>query len=68
MEIVGTLKILDRLIEYKGEKHTLKKWCELKNMEYNVVVNRLSKHKWSFEDAIEIPKGGRRKKRSEDIV
>ena len=51
----------NKLIEYNREKHTLSEWCILKNMEYDVVCNRINKHKWTFEEAITIPKGVRRK-------
>lgn len=71
METVGFLSILsyickaiqinpfNRLISYNNETHTLKEWCKL---EYKVVITRLNKHKWTFEEAINTPKGSRRKK------
>ena len=45
-----------------GETHSLKEWCEIYNMDHTVVYNRYNKHKWSIEEALTIPKGGKRKK------
>lgn len=49
-----------KLIVIGEESKTLKQWCEFYNMEFELVNNRVSKHKWEPIDALSIPKGMRR--------
>lgn len=42
--------------EYNGEKHILTEWCEIFNLDYKLVHNRIYKMKWSFEKSILTPK------------
>lgn len=51
-----------RLITIGEESKTLKQWCEFYNMEFKLVNNRISKHKWEPIDALTIPKGIKRNK------
>lgn len=48
------------VFEYMGEKHILTEWCEILNLEYKFVHNRI-RHGWSFERAISTPKTYSRK-------
>lgn len=41
--------------EYNGETKTLVEWCELLNLEYELVRTRL-KRGWSFKTSVETPK------------
>lgn len=43
------------IIEYNGEKHILVEWCEILNLNYKLVHNRIYKLGWSFEQAISTP-------------
>ena len=43
------------IIEYNGEKHILVEWCEILNLNYNLIHNRIHKLGWSFEQAISTP-------------
>ena len=45
----------NRQIELFGEKHTLKEWCDIYNIKYQTVINRIHKHKWDVERAITTP-------------
>ena len=47
----------NKLIVYKGEKHTLAQWCEIFGLDYSVVYMRLHRNHLSFEEAIK--KGNR---------
>ena len=54
-------KDLERLglvekFEYKDQKKSLVEWCEILGLDYQFVIQRIKKHKWSFTDAVEIPK------------
>ena len=49
------------VFEYMGEKHILTEWCEILNLEYKLVHNRIRKHGWSFERAVSTPKTYSRK-------
>lgn len=51
-----------KLITIGEESKTLKQWCEFYNMEFELVNNRVSKHKWEPIEALTIPKGIRRNK------
>lgn len=51
-----------KLITIGEESKTLKQWCEFYNMEFELVNNRISKHKWEPIEALTIPKGIRRNK------
>lgn len=51
-----------KLITIEEESKTLKQWCEVYNMEFELVNNRVSKHKWSPIEALTIPKGIKRSK------
>ena len=52
----------DNLTEFRGEYKTIKEWCEIFNLKYSTVINRLNKHKWTVEEALTTPMGGRRQK------
>lgn len=43
------------IINYNGETHSLMEWCELLNLNYKNVHNRIYKLHWSFEKAINTP-------------
>lgn len=45
----------DKLFEFRGTKKTLKEWCEIYNIKYKTVINRLHKHKWNLEEALLTP-------------
>lgn len=40
------------MIEHNGERHNLMQWCNLLNLDYKNVHNRIYKLGWSFEKAI----------------
>lgn len=42
-------------IEYKGEKNTLKSFCERFNLDYHPVFLRIYRRKWSIEKALSTP-------------
>lgn len=42
-------------ITYNNETHCLAEWCEILNLKDKIVRNRLTKHKWSIERALETP-------------
>ena len=42
--------------EYMGEKHILIEWCEILNLDYKFIHNRIYKMGWSFEKSISTPK------------
>ena len=42
----------NKLIAYKGEKHTLAQWCYIFGLDYSVVYMRLYRNHLSFEEAI----------------
>lgn len=48
----------NRVIEYKGERKTLKQWAEFLEFDESVLRSRLN-HGWSIEKAIETPKMNR---------
>lgn len=43
------------LYTYNGETHNLMEWCNLLDLDYKNIHNRLYKLKWSFEKAVETP-------------
>ena len=51
-----------KLVEYKGEKHSISEWATLKGIHPKTLRNRLYTLGWSFEKAIETPPS--RKKRA----
>lgn len=44
------------VFEYMGEKHILIEWCEILNLDYKFIYNRIHKMGWSFERSISTPK------------
>ena len=42
--------------EYMGKKHILIEWCEILNLDYKFIHNRIYKMGWSFEKSISTPK------------
>ena len=44
------------IFEYMGEKHILIEWCEILNLDYKFIHNRIYKMGWSFEKSISTPK------------
>ena len=48
-----------RMIEYNGEVHSVKDWCELLGFDYGVIMGRLQ-NGWSIEDAFNKPVRARR--------
>ena len=50
------------VFEYMGEKHTLTEWCEILDLDYKFVHNRINRSGWSFEKAVSTPKTYERKK------
>ena len=53
--------------EFQGESHSLIEWCNIKNMPYARLAQRVEKLGWDFERAITV-KDGRRKEKYENIV
>lgn len=45
----------NRIVAYKGEKHTVIEWCEKLNLEPAFIYKRLNEG-WSVEDTFEVPK------------
>lgn len=43
------------IIEYKNETHNLTEWCEILNLDYKNIHNRIYKLGWSFGRAISTP-------------
>lgn len=43
------------IIEYKNEVHCLKDWCDILNLDYKKILQRIRKNKWSIEKAFTIP-------------
>lgn len=41
----------NRYIKYKGETHCLKEWCEILNLKYSKVLQRIIKLNWPIEKA-----------------
>ena len=52
------------LFEFKGERKTLKEWCEIYKIPYQTVVTRLNKHNWTLEEALLTPYGAKRNLRN----
>lgn len=48
-------KCTNIIIEYNNEKHCLKKWCEILDLPYNTIFNRIKRYNYSFEEAIARP-------------
>lgn len=48
-------KCTNIVFEYNKEKHCLKEWCEILNLPYNTIFNRIKRYNYSFEEAITIP-------------
>lgn len=46
----------NHFITYNGKTQSIADWCYELGLEYSVVLNRISKGKWSFERAIMTPK------------
>ena len=44
----------NRYITINGETHCLSEWCEILGLKYKRVHNRLNKHGWSIERALEL--------------
>ena len=42
-------------ITYKNEIHCLAEWCEILNLKYKTIQNRLGKYKWDVVRAFETP-------------
>lgn len=42
-------------IEHNGEIHNLKQWCDILNLDYKNIHNRIFKLGWSFDKAISTP-------------
>lgn len=40
------------VVDYNGESHCLSEWCEMYDVDYYLVYNRMHKNHWSFERAI----------------
>lgn len=40
-----------------NETHCLKEWCEILNLNYPKIYNRIRKYGWSIEKALELEKG-----------
>lgn len=40
-----------------GETHCLKEWCEILNLNYGKVKDRLNKSNWSIDEALELKEG-----------
>lgn len=36
---------------YKNEVHCLKDWCDILNLDYKKILQRIRKNKWSIEKA-----------------
>jgi hypothetical protein len=51
-------------IEKDGVWYSLKNYCETFNISYTAVIQRVSKKKWSPEDAVTIPIGKRTKRKT----
>ena len=47
------------VFEYMGEKRILTEWCEILNLDYKLVHNRIHKMGWSFEKSILTPKNSK---------
>ena len=43
------------VVEYKGEKHCLKEWCEILNLPYTTIFLRIKRYNFSIERAFETP-------------
>lgn len=41
-----------RFIEYNGETHTLKEWCEILSIKYDTACKRLNKLGWTVEQTL----------------
>lgn len=52
-------KRTNRFIEFQGETKTLAEWCEIYNIPYRAVHQRISKLKWDFKKAITQPIGAK---------
>ena len=50
----------EKLIEYKGEKHTLMEWSRIKGVHPRTLRHRLYTLGWSFKEAIEKPSARRK--------
>lgn len=45
----------NRVLEYKGEKHTMSEWARIKFFPPYLLYNRLMTYKWTLERALETP-------------
>lgn len=52
-------------IEFRGEVHNLVEWCEILNLDYKRIHNRMHKLGWSFEKAIAVPVDAKKRNRKE---
>lgn len=43
------------VFEHNNQSHTLAEWCEILNLDYKLIHNRIYKLNWNFEKAISIP-------------
>lgn len=54
MKIQGRNKRSNRIIAINGESHCLVEWCEILNLKYKKVSDRINKLHWSPERALEL--------------
>ena len=40
--------------DINGETHCLSEWCEILGLKYKRVHNRINKHSWTIERALEL--------------
>ncbi len=50
-----------KLITIGEESKSMKEWCEIYNIDFKLVNNRINKHNWEPLEALSIPKGQTRK-------
>lgn len=43
------------IVEYKGEKHCLKEWCEILNLPYHTIFHRIKRYNFTIQRAFETP-------------
>lgn len=53
MKKQGNNRRNNKMIEYKGEIKSLAEWCEILNLSYQSVWQRINNLKWSIEDSFE---------------
>lgn len=62
----NSIRSANRVVEYNGEKKTVKEWAEIYNISAEVLRSRLFRMNWSADDAFTRPVASKRKHKGEN--